>query len=54
VERSGFLRAGFLRQSDLPVTQDDSLRRRLNNLVTTGDESGAGDKLGDQLKDLKN
>ncbi len=54
VERSVFVRAGFLKQSDLPVTQDDSLRRRLNNLVTTGDESGASDKLGEALKDLKN
>ena len=54
VERSVFVRAGFLRLSDLPVTQDDALRRRLNNLVTTGDESGAGDKLGQTLKDLKN
>ena len=54
VERSVFLRAGFLRLSDLPVTQDDALRRRLNNLVTTGDESGAGDKLAQTLKDLKN
>ncbi len=54
VERSVFTRAGFLRLSDLPVTQDDALRRRLNNLVTTGDESGAGDKLGSTLRDLKN
>jgi len=54
VERSVFLRAGFLRLTDLPVTQDDALRRRLNNLVTTGDESGAGDKLAQTLKDLKN
>ena len=54
VERSVFTRAGFLRLSDLPVTQDDALRRRLNSLVTTGDESGAGDKLGQTLKDLKN
>ena len=54
VERSVFTRAGFLKLSDLPVTQDESLRRRLNNLVTTGDESGAGDKLGQQLRDLKN
>ncbi|MGN1000104.1 MAG: ATP-binding protein [Faecousia sp.] len=54
VERSVFTRAGFLKLSDLPVTQDDSLRRRLNNLVTTGDESGAGDKLGKTLRDLKN
>ncbi len=54
VERPVFTRAGFLRLSDLPVTQDDSLRRRLNNLVTTGDESGAGDRLGERLRDLKN
>ncbi len=54
VERSVFVRAGFLKMSDMPVTQDDALRRRLNNLVTTGDESGAGDKLAQTLKDLKN
>jgi len=54
VERSVFLRSGFLRLSDLPVTQDDALRRRLNNLVTTGDESGTGDRLAQRLKDLKN
>ena len=54
VERNVFTRAGFLRLTDLPVTQDDALRRRLNNLVTTGDESGAADKLGQSLKDLKN
>ncbi len=54
VERSVFQRAGFLRLADLPVTADDALRRRLNNLVTTGDESGAGDKLSGSLRDLKN
>lgn len=54
VERSVFVRSGFLRLSDLPVTQDESLRRRLNALVTTGDESGAGDILAQKLKDLKN
>lgn len=54
VERSVFLRAGFLRLSDMPVTQDDALRRRLNNLVTTGDETGSGDKLAQALKELKN
>ena len=54
VERSVFTRAGFLKHSDMGVTQDDSLRRRLNNLVTTGDESGAGDQLAQTLKDLKN
>ncbi|MBE6976266.1 MAG: hypothetical protein E7439_03595 [Ruminococcaceae bacterium] len=54
VERSVFTRAGFLKLTDLPVTQDDALRRRLNNLVTTGDESGTGDKLASTLRDLKN
>ena len=54
VERSVFAKAGFLRLADLPVTQDDALRRRLNNLVTTGDESDTGDKLAKTLKDLKN
>ena len=54
VEKSVFTRAGFLRLTDLPVTDDDSLRRRLNALVTTGDESGASDALEQKLKDLKN
>ena len=54
VERSVFLRAGFLRLSDLPVTQDETLRRRLNALVTTGDESSDADRLAQSLKDLKN
>lgn len=54
VERSVFTRSGFLKLTDLPVTQDEALRRRLNALVTTGDESGAGDKLQQALKDLKN
>ena len=54
VEKSVFTRAGFLRLTDMPVTQDDALRRRLNALVTTGDESGAADTLMQKLKDLKN
>lgn len=54
VERNVFTRAGFLRLTDMPVTQDEALRRRLNNLVTTGNESDAADKLGQTLKDLKN
>lgn len=54
VEKSVFLRAGFIRLADLPVTADESLRRRLNALVTTGDESGTGDILAQKLKDLKN
>ena len=54
VEKSVFLRSGFLKLSDLPITQDDALRRRLNALVTTGDESGASDNLVQSLKELKN
>ena len=54
VEQSVFRRSAFIRQADLPVTQDEALRRRLNSLVTTGDESGGGDKLAASLKDLKN
>lgn len=54
VEQSVFRRTGFLRLNDLPVTQDEALRRRLNNLVTTGDESGAGDTLARELKELRN
>lgn len=54
VEQTVFRRAGFIRFSDLPVTQDEALRRRLNALVTTGDESGSADRLGKELKELKN
>ena len=45
VERSVFVRTGFIRFTDLPVQADDALRRRLNALVTTGDESGGGELL---------
>ena len=54
VEQSVFRRAGFIRHADLPVTQDEALRRRLNALVTSGDESGACDRLAANLRDLKN
>ena len=54
VERSVFLRAGFVRLADMPVTQDEALRRRLNALVTTGDESGTADALSQKLRDLRN
>jgi len=54
VEQSVFRRAGFIRHADLPMTQDEALRRRLNALVTTGDESGAADRLAATLRDLKN
>lgn len=54
VEKSVFQRTGFLRFTDLPVKADESLRRRLNALVTTGDESGSADLLGTKLRELKN
>ena len=54
VERNVFVRAGFVRLSDLPVAESEALRRRLNALVTTGDESGASDLLAQKLKKLKN
>ena len=54
VEKSVFLKSAFIRQNDMPVAQDETLRRRLNALVTTGDESNTGDQLAQKLKDLKN
>ena len=54
VEKSVFTRSAFVRMTDLPVAQDDALRRRLNALVTTGNENNAGDDLAQKLKDLKN
>ncbi len=54
VERSVFLRSGFIRLNDMPVTQDEALRHRLNALVTTGDESGTAEQLGKGLRELKN
>ena len=53
-EQSVFKRSGFVKLTDLPVTRDDALRRRLNALVTTGDESGDGEKLARDLKSLQN
>ena len=54
VEESVFRRAGFIRQAELPVTQDESLRQRLNALVTTGDDTGRAQHLAQELKDLRN
>ena len=53
-EQSVFHRSGFIRLADLPVTQDEALRRRLNELVTTGDESGDAERLEKGLRELKN
>ena len=54
VERSVFVRTGFIRFRDMGVTDDEALRRRLNNLVTTGDENNSADFLSKNLRDLKN
>ena len=54
VEKTVFTRSAMIRQADLPVTQDETLRRRLNALVTTGDDSGAAEELERRLRELKN
>jgi len=54
VERSVFVRSAMIRFSDLLVNGDEALRQRLHALVTTGDESAAGEQLARQLKELKN
>ena len=54
VEKSVFLRTGFLRFSDLPMKPDEALRQRLNGLFTSGDESGSAELLGAKLRELKN
>ena len=54
VEQGVFTRTGFLKLTDLPLTDDAALRARLNALVTTGDESGAEETLLQTLKDLRN
>ena len=54
VEKSVFMRSAFIRQSSMPVSPDEALRRRLNALVTTGDENDAGDRLAESLHNLKN
>lgn len=40
VEPSVYRRAGFIRMSEMNITEDDALRKRLNDLVTMGDDSG--------------
>ena len=54
VEQSVFARSAFMGLKDMPVTEDEALRRRLNSLVTTGEESGDADDLAQKLKALKN
>ena len=53
-ERSVYQRTGFLRGGELAVSQDEALSRRLNQLVTTGDDSPAALALAAGLRELKN
>lgn len=54
MERSVYSRSGFLRGADLAVTPDEALSRRLNQLVTTGDDSPEAARLEEKLKELRN
>ena len=54
VEKSVFQKSAFIRMTDMPVSDSEALRRRLNALVTTGDESAESDILEQKLKDLRN
>ena len=54
MEKDVFLRSGFLRLADLPLGSSEALRRRLNALVTTGDESGDAAMLEQKLNKLIN
>ena len=54
VEKEVFQRSAFLRLADLPVSDSPALRARLNSLVSTGDESGTAELLGEKLKELRN
>ena len=54
VEKEVFLRSAFIKQSDLPVSDNQALHARLNALVTTGDDSGAAEALAEKLSALKN
>lgn len=54
VERSVFIRTALIRFRELNITDDEALRRRLNNLVTTGDENAEAEHLGTQIKALRN
>lgn len=54
VERSVYARSGFISGTSLFSGPDADLSRRLNQLVTTGDESPAMRNLEEKLRDLKN
>ena len=52
VERSVYSRSGFITGRSLEVTEDPELRKRLNLLVTTGQDSPEGLRLETKLREL--
>lgn len=54
VEQSVFRRTGFIHMNEMMITDDGALQRRLNDLVTTGDDSGDAQCLSEGLRNLKN
>lgn len=54
VEQSVFRRTGFIHMNEMMITDDGALQRRLNDLVTTGDDSGDAQRLAEGLRNLKN
>ncbi len=54
VEETVFRRSGFIRLADLPVTKDEATMRRLNAMVSTGEQGAEAEILANRLRDLKN
>ena len=54
VDKSVFLRTGFIRFADMAVVPDETLWQRLQQMAATGDESGGAMVLGKKLRELKN
>ncbi len=52
VERSVFERSAFIRQLGLAVTEDGALEKRLNALVTTGEEGRSASELLQKLHEM--
>ena len=52
VERAVFSRSAFIRQGDMPVGDEENLRRRLHSLVTTGEDRAAS--LPEKLRQKRN
>lgn len=54
VERSVFVRSGFISAENMALTPDEELSKRLNRLVTTGDDSPHMAGLEGKLRELRN